>query len=426
MKKKFLLGVIPALLALTSCAGIAPKAENKLFQEDALAHEEIFGEAKFEMEGYRAPRRSPSLATEPMYGVQYQVTESYVHMRLVAAVALPDLSVNVKWSRTMYKGHVGGEDNGHVYKAEADFASTKAYTSLANGSEEPLTIAAFNTEYGTSYDYFVVYTMLNIPKTGFEEYSIRAFISIDDVESEKGVAATVNQSAFATFDLDREGHFISGRFNGVHDEHEPVYAGEQQKGDDNNAVYYDLELNPGDSFALVYYDKVNNVFLLNGTSRFIKASGYYFDNSKKTITTNYKGTYTLYLNAGDQIHTVAENVVRPVYVDVPSWLYENSAWPALYAFGPGDVQDWFELDTSGTYAFAIDGEGHKKLFDPARYTGLIVVRMESGKTIDDKWGGKYYNQSADTTFPSAPNYDEGSQKVQDCIKNSLDGNWTGR
>ena len=166
MKTKFLLGVIPALMALTSCAGVAPKAEKNLFQEDTLAHEEIFGDARIEMQGYREPRKSPELSPEPMYGVQYQITASYIHMRLIAAVSLPDLSVGVQWTRTMYKGHVGGGQDGHVFKSEGNFDSTKAYTSLANGTEDPLTIAAFNAEYKTSYDHFVVYTMLNIPKTG--------------------------------------------------------------------------------------------------------------------------------------------------------------------------------------------------------------------------------------------------------------------
>ena len=406
MKTKFLLGAIPALLALTSCAGIAPKAENNLFQEDGLAHEEIFGKAEFEMDGFRAPRRDPDpvLSTEPMYGVQYQVTESYVHMRLIAAVSLSDLSVDVEWSRTMYKGHGLGDQSGHVFKSAHEFESTKAYTTLANGSEEPLTIAAFNTEYGTSYDHFVVYTMLNIPKSTYDDYSIRAYVSIDGVASTKGIAATVGQTAFATFDLNRDGHFISGKFDGIHDEYAPVYDAEHVKGGDN-AVYYGVELKPGDTFALVYYDKVNNVFLLNGTSRFILASGYYFNNSKNTITTNYKGTYTLYLNSGDEIHTVASNVARPVYVSAHSNWAANDSWTAIYAFNSGNSDThWYDYRAQSSY-----------IIDPTQYDRLIAVRMRSDASISDGWSGKYYNQTGDITYPGAPEYDEGESKVKDCL-----------
>ena len=46
MKKRLLLLALPALMALSGCAGVSasPKANN-LMVEDTLAHEEIFGEA---------------------------------------------------------------------------------------------------------------------------------------------------------------------------------------------------------------------------------------------------------------------------------------------------------------------------------------------------------------------------------------------
>ena len=403
MKTKFLLGVIPALLTLTSCAGIAPKAENKLFQEDALAHEEIFGEAKIEMEGYRAPRKSPELSPEPMYGVQYQVTESYVHMRLIAAVSLPDLSVSVQWARTMYKGHDNGEESGHVFKPSANFESTKAYTTLANGTEDPLTIAAFNSEYGTSYDHFVVYTMLNIPKATYDDYSIRASVTIGDVASTKGIAATVGQTAFASFDLARSGHFISGRFNGVHQE----FASNHELGGNNAA--YDVSLLPGDTFALVYYNG-SDVFLLNGLSRFANESGYYFDGSKNTPTVKYKGDYTLYLNGGDMIYTSANNVVRPFYINLASWWFEASCHVALRAYDSSDDSKgvWFSWDTHSTYMLT------SGTVDPSAYDTLVVVRVEDGHSpsVDSP---KYGNKSKTISFPSAPAYDDEQHKVKDCL-----------
>ena len=409
MKTKFLLGVIPALLALTSCAGIAPKAENKLFQEDALAHEEIFGEAKFEMEGYRAPRKTPSLATEPMYGVQYQVTESYVHMRIIAAVSLPDLSVSVEWTRTMYKGHENGEQTGHVFKASAEFESTKAYTSLANGSEEPLTIAAFNTEYGTSYDHFVVYTMLNIPKTTYDDYSIKAFVSIDDVASTKGFAATVGQTAFASFDLSRTGHFISGRFDGVHQE----FASNHELSGNNAA--YDVTLHVGDTFACVYYDSSLNVFLLNGLARDID-NKYFCDGSKKTMTSKVDGDFTVFLNSEDRISLFANfDLIRPIYVDVSEvdwWGEANSRKTVLYGFNGTEAANFFVMQRVGTsnlYKTTSD-------FDPKEFKNFLVLDFNGTEPSWDN--SKIVNQSHDSA--------DIANNSKDCLKiknNKYDNKW---
>ena len=416
MKKKFLLAVIPALMVLTSCAGAGQKAEVKndnLFVEDTLAHEEIFGESKIEfIDNVKAPLKAPSGPQEPVYGVQYQESGDNVHMRFIAAIWLAHSSIEVEWTRTMYKGHDNGGESGHVFKAEADKACTKAYTSLANGSEDPVTIAQINSQYGDGddYNYFVVYTMLNIPKTTYADYSIRANIKMNDMASATGIAATVGQTAYATFNLGLTGHFISGKFNNVHDEYNPVYDEVHVKGSDN-AVYYDLEVLPGDTLALVYYDDENNVFLLNGTSRFINASGYYFNNSKKTMTALFKGTFTLYLNGSDQIHTVPSLVVRPVYVHLDSWWFVDSASVALCAYDSSDKAGTVVYYTWNAHQTYLETP---VAIDPEVYDTLKVIRVGSGESPDvdnPKWG----NASNTISFPDAPTYSEVYHKVDDCL-----------
>lgn len=419
MKKKFLLAVIPALMVLSSCAGAGQKVEVKndnLFVEDTLAHEEIFGEAKLEMEGFRAPRKSPELSPEPMYGVQYQVTASYIHMRLIAAVSLPDLSVSVQWTRTMYKGHTGGADAGSAFKTAAPFESTKAYTSLANGSEDPLTISAFNTEYGTSYDRFVVYTMLNIPKSGYDDYSIMGVVSIDGVASSNAIAANVGQTAFATFATSRDDHFISGRFNGVHNE----IAAKVSKSDiSNNAEYDEIDLQPGDTFALVYRNKTNNVLLLNGASRLSGIASNLFNATKKTATVKYAGKYSLFLNGSDQVFTTARNVLnnesdKHIYVDVNVWWWEG-AWTAVYVY-KGNIEDddgeWFYLDTPNSgndFSTKTTLEIYSSSFYEKGYTDIAVCRMANGKSLPADhahWDGVVYNSTSTALL---------TDSIQDCV-----------
>ena len=412
MKKKFLLAVIPALMVLSSCAGAGQKVEVKndnLFVEDTLAHEEIFGDSEIVFQDYKAPLRAPSGPVAPVYGVQYQESGDNVHVRFIAAIWLANSSIEVEWTRTMYKGHLTGEEasqSGHVFKAEADKACTKAYTSLANGSEEPLTIASINSQYGDGddYNYFVVYTMLNIPKATYGDYSIRANIKLNDVAASTGIAATVGQTAYATFDLDRTGHFISGKFNGSHNEYAPEYDGEHTKGD-NNAVYYGVDLKVGDTFALVYYESGDNVFLLNGTAR-DGDIGYFFSNDQKTMTTRYAGTFNIYLNNSDMIYSTATTkLTRPIYVDVSerTWWGESSSHKTvLYAFGGTEDATFIVMNRIGTSNMYVTPSA----INPSEYSKFIVLDYNGSTPAFD---ANVVNQSKDSAAIDGKN-------KEDCIK----------
>ena len=256
--------------------------------------------------------------------------------------------------------------------------------------------------------------MLNIPKTTYDDYSIKAFVSINNVASAKGIAANVGQTAFASFDLNRTGHFISGRFNKVHREIEA----NDDPGQDNYASYPEIEMLPGDTFALVYYNG-SDTFLLNGASRFLKASNYYFDASKKTITNKYKGSYTISLDTSDMIKTSGSNVVRPVYVGENSNWTANYSWTALYLYNStNDDTEWLDYKSATNY-----------LIDPTEYDRIIAVRMNKDATINDKWGGKFYNETASIEYPSAPEWDDSTSKMKDCLyiyDNCSDRGWGSR
>ena len=134
MKKKFLLGMIPALLALSSCGFAKAEAEPRVkeYLEDTLAHEEIFGEVE-EQPVIREPRRAVDPGyPAPAVGLQYDTTSNpgYTHLRFTAAIRIEDGEMaytNAVWHRTMFK------PDGTVKKEEVSFPSAKAYTSLNDG-----------------------------------------------------------------------------------------------------------------------------------------------------------------------------------------------------------------------------------------------------------------------------------------------------
>ena len=72
MKKKLFLGLIPAILALSACAGAAPEDkadEANVFLEDTLLHEELFEQSAptFNKEIQKLPYVDE---TGPLIGVQ--------------------------------------------------------------------------------------------------------------------------------------------------------------------------------------------------------------------------------------------------------------------------------------------------------------------------------------------------------------------
>lgn len=424
MKNKFLLTLIPAFMVLSGCNPLSNYAaagtKVNQFAEDTLVHEEIFGESEIELQSFKNnPLRAPGLVA-PVYAVQYQEDGENVHMRLIAAVYLPNLSAEVEWTRTMYKGHLSGEQSsqsGHVFKEEANKACTKAYTSLANGTQDPLTIADINSQYGSGddYNYFVVYTMLNIPKEGYSDYSIKANVSIGPMSFTKTIAATVGQNAVAIFNSDMKGHFISGRFDGNHDEWSPVYD-EDHKQNDNNAVYYDVDLKVGDTFTLVYYDDVNNVFLLNGKNR-DGDKGYFCDNSKNTLTSKYEGKFTIYLNNSDMVYLLANSkLTRKLYVDVSELTWWGETYgrkTALYRFGGSEPADFVVMSkVAGNENLYVTSED----IDPDEYSKFIVLDYKGSNPSSLNWDTDLENKSEDSVAIS--------NNSKDCLKlkNEKSGN----
>ena len=246
MKKGLFFAIIASFAFLSACNSVSEnyKQEDKSLNviEDTLAHEEIFGESTISFKKENT-LKAPSFldVAAPALGIQSQESGSNIHIRFVAAIELSNSvgDTTAVWTRTVYKGGTG-DDRGSVFRESQEKASTKAYLSLKNGAST-LTIAQFNETNHTSYDCFVVYTVLNVPKATYASYCITAFVTIDGIAS-KVLGTRVDQTAQAAFLSTDDGYFLKGK---ISDEGDltPILGG------GNNATF-NVHFSANDNFVI--------------------------------------------------------------------------------------------------------------------------------------------------------------------------------
>lgn len=328
MKKRILLGLIPALLVLSSCHAV-PKAEPKaepnpladenLFIEDVEIREDDFSEAKSEWKDLLVRKtlqpHTPYSDDVPAIGIQYKdgtktvnINETpteinTISMRFVAAIKVLDAgepgydddlaTTSAVWTRTMYDG------NGDVVKASAQKTSTKAYTALSekrdalDGSGYTSTIEEFNQARvpNGSYTHFVVYAMMDIPAddrySGYDmrDYYLNAYITVNGSSYSQLVAAPVNSSGdFYNFSHDKTGFFIIGDLGGDFGEIQQDAEFRGRNPGDNYASFTLPRLTSGQMFVIIENDSKFRAFdssCLKGTDNTI---GDYFENDDGLIS----------------------------------------------------------------------------------------------------------------------------------------------
>ena len=139
MRKKILLGILPAFLLLTSCN---LSSNTKSRNEEPQFIEKADDEDNFENLEFNNPYRiidpveyDPCSVTS--LGVQTKLEESgKISIRFIAAIEIDDTNdddeidaaelaaITLTWNREMYKA------DGSVLKAAADFVSDKVYTKV--------------------------------------------------------------------------------------------------------------------------------------------------------------------------------------------------------------------------------------------------------------------------------------------------------
>lgn len=392
MKKKMLLTIIPALMVLSACAGVAPQKEvAPLFKEDTLAHEELFDDAESIASklGVKQPLRAASDMVEPQIGVQFKEytdeldnTKNYCAIRYVAAIA--SRHVKAEWIRGVSR------QDAYALKAKGIKESSVAYTSLSNNGT---IIQAAN---GSC---FVVYTLYDIPlfdngdnKSCYWSY-VAAGLKLTDLDGQeqpvmsKVVAVEIGKHHCFSFyekDLDSNGYFIEGRINGSDNQ---VVALDGNVGESDNHAVKSLTLKANDIFGVFKWS--GSEFKYYGS--FDRKYDGFFLEKVDTLSTNYSsvrvdGTYNLYVNSSDMFGLGAVSVTIDLYLDLASYWQNGDEKIAIYYIKDSSFHAPTEKISNSLYRFNINvGE----------YPSFIFVR--SDKTLAE---GTYnwWNQTQDIVF----------------------------
>ena len=395
MKKQFLLAVLPALLVLSACSA-GPKKANNVLLEDALAHEEIFGEVGNAIdlrvrktavqenndEVSSQPVGAAKSLSAPAVGVQYQpLTNGYYAIRYVAAIT--DLDVTAVWTRNICKsnGNRIKEDNSQV-------PVTKAYTALA--SDGGVDLPAAN-------QYYVVYTLRNIPESDMNSYLFAYLTLTKGEESVKSVARVSRMAAGKTFTFDTtsiNGYFLQGNFGDAQNSIVPIND-TPLDANGNFAEKENIALKQNDEFGLFKYIPGNDEHFqcfgydayASGTNLITKVN----DSNYSKINAN--GTYSLYLNKSNEVHFAK---CTTIYLNVGVWNADNAEERyASWVWG-GNASRWFDWQL-------ISGNRYSITLDLGRYTTSHLCRMNSA-VQNNGWGDNgnpIWNRIDNINLPSS-------------------------
>ena len=303
MNKKLLLFALPALMAMSSCTYLeSGTVQNpNFFKEEASAKADIFGgeEQAVALRKNLPFRSAEADMAEPVIGVQYRAayekdSKSYIAVRFVAAIK--SLDVNAEWTRSVY------EADGSRHGSEASYETTQAYTALSGMGK-----TIYPSSYGTGYNYFVAYTLYDIPATGKENLYIVANLKLTDTKEEdklspvysKAMAARIGGGVTAKFDKDQSGFFLAGKINNQENVVLNQDGTTKEDYSGQNAASFTGSFVDGDQFVVA--QKTASTFRVWDNGCLEDAN----DDVLKTgklIEINADQQYTFYLNKSNQIY----------------------------------------------------------------------------------------------------------------------------
>ena len=408
MKKKFLLAaVLPALMVLSSCtslraAGTVVKDPGIL--EDTLAHEEIFGGVAEELK-LDAPYRAIDSMSKPVTGVQYkEQDDGKFAIRYVAAIT-DYVGVEATWTRGVCYYY------GNQYKTFEEKPCEKAYTAIS--AEEGVELPSIA---GPEYNYFVVYTLRNIPADQLDSY-LFAYLTIKKGESEDRSLARISRLGEGnTFTIDTEttsGYFLQGY---IREQYRIVPVATMESGD-NYAQQEDLSFNANDRFGLFKYQPAepekDEHFQCFGYNQLRRGAPFL----SRVSESNYMkapaaGTYKLYLTKSNEMHIVVPSDAKAsgkfYFKPGSSWTSASPRY-ALYVFNDeAKTNDWISLSSVGSGIYSCNA------FSAVTWPNCILVRMNPGNqtnnwenrwsktknlSLDDAGNIFYVNDDAPTMEP---------------------------
>ena len=375
MKKKFLLAIIPALLAMSSCTYMqsATAVKGNGLLEDCLAHDELFGNAELqevEQEAQREiqPLRSsdpgfdPEENATPYIGVQSFVADGKVSFRFVAAVRFESAAAREQTAVTWHRSVTS--PSGAFVKEEGVDAVPEcntAYLALNNNGTS-YSIDDFNDDHNDSnYTHFVVYTLRNVSLTTYAGHYVSAYLSFSktgesgiDPVSSKAIAINVERTEKHTYDASNGYCYLDGTFGGTP---RKVEASKVRNGS-NKAEFEFIDFAAGDVFTINEF--WNTKFFVHGSQECLEYDG---NNDVKErleddgtsahkikVKADKEGSYGLYLNVTD----------NKLYVSGPYNYYVSGSMNG-WAKKPGSAY-YMSRPTSGntavskTISFAKDDE----------------------------------------------------------------------
>lgn len=373
MNKKVFLAALPAIMVLTSC-GFRPAANNKVFLEDTLAHEEIFGgfENAVDLKPRRAEQENRSLESisAPDIGYQIHFEGDSIAIRFVAAIK--ETAVKAYWRRGVAAPN-GTSTKGRDFSNEPQEAS-KYYLELTDGNS---TIKAGEGKY-SSYVGFVVYTIHSIPYTDNKDSYVAAYLNLVGAEdssihnNSQALAIKIEKkqnsnyesaNAFA-FNPTTEYHFLQGTIEGQNNRLLP--ATEHASGD-NVASYDNLALLTSDSFGSFYY-KQDNTFQFFGYESFAtnNSNAMFEATSSGYFKPKFNDTFSVLISRGD-LNKIYGSTTRTVSV---SFATNYGAGYGNALFIAGDMNGWKAVTS---YRLSNNGDDWSGTFDITIGTRLKYV-----------------------------------------------------
>ena len=425
MKKKLLLIALPALMALSGCANIQKEQPKVEFEEDTIAHEEIFGEA---IEAKQpAIRKMSELDYVTNYKLGYQIhfdnkgdgdaSNDTISIRFIAAIQgdIEDYT-SIVWHRGLARGD-GEETLEFSDRSSAEgypqLKSNVVYSSLSNGGSDIMRAGEGDYE---DYDGFVVYSLRNIPYEEHKDSYMAAYLTLTPkvgsaVTTDLGVLKVEtngdHSNSLYSFAVESDGYienedyFLYGRINGQADD---VYYSLGNNGGSDNA-YYTLDLKSGDYFGSFYYNGSAFKYFSyrsqseDSWSHFDESYGFFneYSTNHGFATPKLAGNYSLFVSDDEGHFNHVYTNANAISSNITLWLKPgkwSSARFAIYLFKKvNDVtvaETWVDMvadEKTGIYKYTS--------YNSVDYPSFIFCRMNnneghSANNWDNKW-----NQSRD-------------------------------
>ena len=339
-------------MALSSCSAIGHnnvQSKGNFFKEEADACVELFGGNEDAIEFKRmTPLRSVAGdMVEPKVGVQYRAQYQnpgdaawYIAVRFVAEIKT--LDVNVTWTRSVYQA------DGTRLGTETSTATTKAYTSLNSNSTDIYP--------SSGYNYFVAYTLKDIPVTTFNDHMIVAYVTLSDTTgslpavNSKAMAAQIGGDVQTSFAANTTGYFLAGKIDGVENS---VLAPELST-PSGNVARFSSHLTAEDSFYVCH--RTASTFKVYNSSCLALDNPYLQDDgeSSKKIEVQSSHNYAFNINNEFELRDI-ESGYTVEYKDKDNI---DQTSPLIYAGLSGEKHQYFaniSPKSNAALVFKLDG-----------------------------------------------------------------------